>query len=91
MHVHLLHQKHDLFAVCLLSEQGYVGLWNRRIFGFILASLSIMNCAHIACTVNRALIACLINRAHIARMPEAAFAQGPVDLQQQLICLILRS
>ena len=37
--------------------------------------------------MNRALIACTMNRAHIACLPEAAYAQGPVDLQQQLVLL----
>ncbi len=83
--------KYHLFVVCLLSDQDCLGLWNHSMFGFSTASLSIMNCAHIACPMSLALIACTMNRAHIARMPEAAFAQGPDDLQQQLICVVLSS
>ena len=66
-----------------------MSLWNHSLFGFSTAFLSMMNCAHIARTMDSALVACIVNCAHIACMPVAAFARGPLDLQQRLICVVL--
>ena len=47
--------RYHLFAVCLLSDQGCMSLWNPSMFGFITASLSMTNHAHIACMPEAAL------------------------------------